>query len=234
MTECVMTEEEAIEYIDSYREYFNSIGGSIPQQGNTKEWWETVYLTMYLNKIVKSTSVDTFISQKLGKIAHNRVRSLWLIYGLDIKGREEFKHNWFQLLSFDKLSPKYNPEKRKSKPTEKEFEEIKQKYNYTCVSCGNREGEPHSKNHHYITKLQMGHIDPNKNLTIDNCIPQCAYCNQRNRDDYIYDNQGGIKQINNIRVLGKLLDLTKEKEYVKFLIEKHSKEEILRWINESN
>lgn len=234
MTECVMTEEEAIEYINSKREYFNSIGGSMPLQCNSKRWWETVYLTMNLNKIVKSTLVDEFISQKLGKIAHNRVRSLWQVFGLDILGKTELGHNCFQLISFDKLSPKYNSEKRKTKPTEKEFEEIKQKYNYTCVSCGNKEGEPHSKNHYYITRLEMGHIDPNKNLTIDNCIPQCPYCNQRNKDDYIYDNQGGIESINNIKILGKLLDLTKEKEYVKFLIEKYNKEEILRWVNESN
>ena len=230
-----MTQEEAISLLESKREKLTSMGVKYPNY-STMIGQALVFLTMNMNEEVHCTEVNKYIMQtlKLDSISVN-VRQLWTDYGFDILGKLELggKNN-YKLLSLDNISPKFILNKRKTKPTPKEFEQIKKRYNHCCVSCGCKEGQPHPLNPHFITRLEMGHIDPNKNLTIDNCIPQCPYCNQRNKDDYIYDKQGGIEQINNIKILDKLLDLTKEKEYVKFLIEKYSKEEILRWVNESN
>jgi len=47
-----------------------------------------------------------------------------------------------------------------------------------------------------ITVLQQGHKDPNKELTIDNVIPQCNKCNQSSRNYFIYDDKGKVNKIN--------------------------------------
>ncbi len=46
------------------------------------------------------------------------------------------------------------------------------------------------------TLLQQGHKDPNKELTIDNVIPQCNKCNQSSRNYFIYDDKGKVNKIN--------------------------------------
>ena len=230
-----MTEEEALDLLESKRKKLTEMGIKYPKYSSMLGK-ALIFLTMNYNKEVHWSDVIKYVSTMSGeKVVSVHVRKLWTDYGFNILGKLELGgRKYYKLISLDDVSPKYVLNKRYSKPSVEEFENIKSQYNYTCISCGCKEGEPHPLNPRYITKLEMGHKDPNKNLTADNCIPQCPYCNQRNRDDYIYDNQGGIESINNIKILGKLLDLTKEKEYVKFLIEKHSKEEILRWVNESN
>ena len=45
-----------------------------------------------------------------------------------------------------------------------------------CVNCGSKEGEPLRWKRTVACKLQKGHMDPRKDLTYDNCIPQCAFC----------------------------------------------------------
>jgi uncharacterized protein YuzB (UPF0349 family) len=43
-----------------------------------------------------------------------------------------------------------------------------------------------------VTKLQKGHMDPDKDLTEDNCVPQCGFCNQRYKDKAVFDKRGQV------------------------------------------
>ena len=71
----------------------------------------------------------------------------------------------------------------------KDFEELKAAYNYQCATCGAKNGEPHR---HYgeAVKLQQGHRDPYDPLSLENMIPQCQFCNQSYKDDFVFDENG--------------------------------------------
>ena len=58
------------------------------------------------------------------------------------------------------------------------FEELKKEYDYTCLTCGAKEGEKHRLYKSEFVKLQRGHKDPEKSLSISNIIPQCQFCNR--------------------------------------------------------
>ena len=70
--------------------------------------------------------------------------------------------------------------------------EIKKRYDYRCASCGSAEGQPHLKFKGTTTKLEKGHMDPTKDLTDNNCIPQCQICNKLYKDKFIFDNRGHV------------------------------------------
>lgn len=82
-----------------------------------------------------------------------------------------------------------------------EWESIKKKYNYRCATCGSKEGEPNLKYSNSITKLQKGHKDPKRSLTINNIIPQCSECNRADENNWIYNDKGRVIKISNPRVV---------------------------------
>lgn len=82
-----------------------------------------------------------------------------------------------------------------------EWESIKKKYNYRCATCGSKEGEPNLKYSNSITKLQKGHKDPKRSLTINNIIPQCSECNRADKNNWIYNDKGRVIKISNPRVV---------------------------------
>lgn len=227
-----MNKEEAIELLESKRNKLEKLGVKYPKE-NSDIFLGLLYLTMHIGEEVYCGDVLNFVTLTTQKFTGIKIRKLWSDYGFNIIGKNELKSPNYKLIDLDTVSPKYNANKRFSKPSIKEFEKIKKKYDYKCVSCGCKEGEPHPLNPLFITRLEMGHRDPNKNLTVDNCIPQCPYCNQRNRDDYIYDNMGGIEKINNIDILFKLLDNNAQKVFVKKIQKKYGTDVIKGWLNES-
>lgn len=90
------------------------------------------------------------------------------------------------------------------------FSELKKAYNNKCVCCGIEEGKIDERTSKKV-KLQQGHKDPNRSLSIDNCIPQCEYCNQTNKDYFVYDENGKILKLNNVNwILSHITDETKE------------------------
>lgn len=87
-------------------------------------------------------------------------------------------------------------DKRKTIITSADWNNMLEEYNYMCVNCGNKENEPLRFNKGRITKLQKGHMDPRKDLTLDNCIPQCGFCNQAYKDKAIFNKHGIIIDYN--------------------------------------
>lgn len=100
---------------------------------------------------------------------------------------------------------RYYEDKNRNTDMEKvskdEWENIKEKYNYRCATCGSKEGQPNLRYSNSITKLQKGHKDPNKSLTVNNIIPQCSECNRADKNNWIYNDKGRVIKISNPRVV---------------------------------
>jgi hypothetical protein len=70
-------------------------------------------------------------------------------------------------------------------------------YSYECPQCGSRDGAPHNKNKNIFTKLEKGHMDPNKNLEPGNMIPQCGPCNRVYKNNAVFDKNGMVYALGN-------------------------------------
>lgn len=103
----------------------------------------------------------------------------------------------YQLVSLEKAYPGFIPETRDVE----DWEKIKELFDYRCATCGSKEGE---FNIHYkktITRLQKGHIDPNRPLVVGNIIPQCEKCNRPDRNNWVYDKRGRVIKLANPKVI---------------------------------
>lgn len=100
----------------------------------------------------------------------------------------------YKLINITEPYPNFNPDKYKQSITG--WDNIKKKYNNVCATCGSKEGESVRSDPNKICHLQKGHIDPRKELTDDNCIPQCSVCNQAYQDEFIFDVNGRVRKPN--------------------------------------
>ena len=80
------------------------------------------------------------------------------------------------------------------------FTELKLAYRSKCATCGIEEGTQDTRNQE-IVRLQQGHMDPRKPLTLDNTIPQCQYCNQTYLDYFRFNEYGRVVAVNNPLIL---------------------------------
>lgn len=90
--------------------------------------------------------------------------------------------------------------KRASRSSVKTFQELKYVYDNKCATCGLEEGKTDWRTGKRV-KLQQGHMDPRKDLTLDNVIPQCEYCNQTYLDYFRFDENGRVVAVNNPEIL---------------------------------
>ena len=72
------------------------------------------------------------------------------------------------------------------------FDKLKLKSFGRCMVCGSLEHEKNLKNSALVTKLEMGHCDPDKPLSASNCIPMCQYCNHVYKNKWVFNRRGII------------------------------------------
>lgn len=73
------------------------------------------------------------------------------------------------------------------------FESIKKETGFICLVCTSEEGKLCRKpTSNCIVMLEMGHMDPRKKLTVDNCIPMCQYCNGVYKNKVVWDKNGNV------------------------------------------
>lgn len=101
---------------------------------------------------------------------------------------QDYKGN-YKLKNIKQTFPSWISDKRNTDISINSWKELKQKYKNKCATCGSKERELHNHTNKQ-TKLEKGHKDPEKSLTIKNTIPQCNYCNKRFKDIYKFDNYG--------------------------------------------
>jgi hypothetical protein len=118
-----------------------------------------------------------------------QVRHLSTQKGWWIEKEGKYKH---RLVSVIECLPGFIAERRASRLNDENWVEMKKEYGYACVNCGSKEGEPLRWDQTKTTVLQQGHMDPRNDLTYDNCIPQCAFCNQQYKSKAVFNKRGFV------------------------------------------
>ncbi len=120
-----------------------------------------------------------------------------------VSGRRNDKHRVpdgsYKLITLEEPYPGFMKERRNTDSLD--WEGLKEKYNYRCATCGSKEGEANFRWPEVITVLEKAHMDPRKELTDENAIPQCSACNRGDRNRWIYDNKGRVIKIANPNVI---------------------------------
>ena len=79
-----------------------------------------------------------------------------------------------------------------------DFEELKKKTGYRCLTCWAVEGKPNWRDSRSIVKLQQGLRDPEQAPTKDNIMPWCQHCSRHYRDHFVFDDRGHIRAVASI------------------------------------
>ena len=74
-----------------------------------------------------------------------------------------------------------------------DFNSLKKKFGHKCATCGEREDTMHRYTGQRV-KLEKGHMDPTKPMTDDNIVPQCGYCNQVYKGNFVFGATGFVKK----------------------------------------
>lgn len=123
---------------------------------------------------------------------------------------EEVKKGEYRLVTLKEAYPDFKKQKRVTVINDDDWEKLKKAYGYRCACCGSVEGQPHLHWKNTITKIQKGHMDPNKPLKEGNIIPQCQKCNQPDLNYWIYNDKGRVISIANAKVVDKCSEQVKE------------------------
>lgn len=191
-----------------------------------------IYLYHYMGTPVKINDVKDFVkkyhtsnSSVTLYLRHLRTEFGYYVLGSNgVHNDIKVKRDEYMLVSLDVPHPDYIPN-RHIMLSEKDFNKVKEEYNNCCATCGDKEGEISSHNSKVNTYLQQGHKDPNKPMTIDNCIPQCQFCNGVAKDTYNFDSNGLPSNVNNVKEYVKLLKSINDKLAAYIYLEEDLKRE---------
>lgn len=85
--------------------------------------------------------------------------------------------------------------KRKKVISDKDFEKLNTEK--ICLTCKIKEGDIQAATGK-VAVIQKGHKDPTKELTPENTMPQCDYCNSVYQDKFVFDDFGRVKSVNSV------------------------------------
>jgi hypothetical protein len=166
-----------------------------------------VYLYVNFKKVVSKEELTAFIRNMgydvidVQQARHLATQNGWYIISGQ-RGDVECSQygvssGQYMLISIVEPYPQYKDKKRLEHLNAGSWEELKNHYNNRCVSCGSVENEKNLLYPNSITKLQQGHKDPSKPLSMDNIIPQCQFCNGASQNFFVFDNKGKVIKIYN-------------------------------------
>ena len=190
---------------------------------NAKEL-QMIFLYKYINCFVHKDLISEFVRKykpnaKLDQqVRHLGTQCNWYVLNKDTKvpdADEKVPSGYNYLVSIEMPNPKVivTSLKRAGRSAARTFEELKYIYDLKCATCGLEEDKLDWRTGNKV-RLQQGHMDPNKMLTIDNTIPQCEYCNKTYQDNFVFDQYGRIIKINNPKFV-----LRSDKEVKKEMME---------------
>lgn len=193
---------------------------------------QMIFLYKYKESFVHKDLVSEFVrrhKKNAGldqQVRHLGTQCYWYVLnkGTKVPDSEEIVPSGYNyLVSIEIPNPKAIKMalKRARRSSAKTFEELKFVYDERCATCGLKEGELDWRNGKKVV-LQQGHMNPRKELTLDNTIPQCDYCNQTYLDYFIFDENGRVIAVNNPEVLLKSPKDIQD-EFITFLLEERKK-----------
>ena len=165
------------------------------------------YPRCFVHKDLISSFVRTYIpSAGLDQqVRHLGTQCYWNILnrGSSVpESNEQVPSGYHYLVSIETANPLAFKAfyKRAGRIAAKSFDALKMVYGNRCATCGMEEGRIDPRTNKKVV-LQQGHMDPSKRLTLDNTIPQCEYCNETSRDNFVFNSYGRIIAINNPRFI---------------------------------
>ena len=184
--------------------YLEKYGVKLPRKG-TARWYQLTILKHYQGKAISKTDISEWIARETGKqatdqqVRHLKTQNGWYVLNRgDVYKGTKVPDKHHVLITTRKPYPKSNLERRTAVKLG-DWETLKKTYDYKCASCGAKEGGPSPYDPRRIVKLQQGHMDPDKDLKPGNMIPQCGWCNQTARGDFVFDEQGRPRAIASMR-----------------------------------
>lgn len=162
----------------------------------TQSTFVLMYLLYYIGQVVSKKELTEAYTAISGKRTNDLqvARHIGTQLGYDVTNSRG-GINGYRLNSLNK-KPGFFSTRRNVEVTDLEWEQIKEDYDYCCATCGDQENYPTRYDSSKISKLQMGHINPNKSLTLDNIIPQCQECNTQYKDKFIFNKYGRVIGVN--------------------------------------
>lgn len=177
---------------------------------NDKEL-QMIFLYKYRKSFVHKDLVSEFVRKHKTnagldqQVRHLGTQCYWYVLnkGAEVPDTEEIVPSGYNyLVSIEIPNPKavQMAFKRAHRSAAKTFQELKYVYENKCATCGLEEKKTDWRTGKKVI-LQQGHMNPRKDLTLDNTIPQCEYCNQTYLDYFIFDENGRIIAVNNPEIL---------------------------------
>ena len=203
--------EESIEKIyeelySLYKQYLQSYHVNPPAKlKNSKHKYQItslslLFLYIHLGKTITKSDCNLFL-QKYDVVSNDNQslrhfkRYGWYVIGETCTGTlgNKLKPGEYELISVKEPHPSFIRNIHIVLITEHNFDELRKQYDDRCACCGSKENEKHFKDKTKIVpKLQKGHMDPQKELTSDNCIPQCDLCNRQYKNKAIFNKNGHV------------------------------------------
>ncbi len=165
-----------------------------------------IYLYKKMGKTVSKQEITEFLKDMgynvndMQQARHLAQQSGWYILS-GTRGDSEcealnIKSGEYMLKTIKEPYPSYKNMKRTETLNVSSWEELKEKYDYRCATCGSKEGEKSFLYPATTVTLQQGHKDPSEPLSLENTIPQCSFCNRASRNYFVFDNKGRVEKIN--------------------------------------
>lgn len=164
-----------------------------------------IYLYVNIKKPISKEEITVFLQQlgyqvnDMQQARHLSAQNGWYIISGQRGDVECRKYNVnageYMLLTLDEPYPQFNNRRRAETYSSSSWEDLKRHYGNRCVSCGSEEGKNNLLYPNSITRLEQGHKDPGKALTLDNIIPQCQFCNGSSQNLFVFDNKGKVVKI---------------------------------------
>ncbi len=157
-----------------------------------------VYLYYKKNTDVSKIELTNFIRKFIPNITDvQSARHLSTQKGWNIFKSGKIKDCFYRIDDITKPHHNWTKDRRFTDYGDLKWEDLKKLYDNRCATCGSKENEIHLKFKSDIVRLEKGHCNPLKPLTLDNTIPQCNHCNQVYKNKFIFNKNGFIeKQIN--------------------------------------
>ncbi len=176
----------------------------------TNRWYQLAVLQHFKGRAVHKKDTSMMIAKHTGKPASDQqVRHLKTQGGWYVLNRGDFENidgvktynpdGCHVLITTESIHPN-TVFSRRNTIQSGDWDEILKAFNHACASCGTKIGESHRFDPSLmVTDLQQGHMDPDKPLEAGNAIPQCRWCNQTARADFVFDETGRPRAVANIR-----------------------------------
>lgn len=187
--------------------YLDQFGVSLPKENTAGMLW-LAFLRKYQGILVHKDTIAEFVSSVLPELGRDQqVRHLaakgWFILnkGDKIPGEDAtIPSGYHVLITTEQPKPNFlwKALKRAGRISAQNFDQLKAVYDFRCATCGSQEGKPHLLEQNQRTKLQQGHMNPHKELSLNNSIPQCQLCNQVYKDDYVFNDKGRVTTVASI------------------------------------